>query len=389
MKHGRSEIELTHIGSIRITEPWPPSSREICFHISAVYFLRWESGAVSYTDPAQVKELFSLAIPSQGRLSFSIHWATEYNRHPQPPGATVHAGYCASFQLKEDDRRRPDELIPTLKDVLGILSVLFRQAITLHGWTLRSATSKVSHWIDPIEPNYAPGQDAQRGDFVPFPDEFKQVAEELIGRFTTAEPALKNLIRHLSVAVAPHIERNAAHSFTAMFSALERAIDYVYSRATKAGPSSADSALIKHLRTMRAEVEQSGIEEVSALLLRIDGFIETIRSGRPSFGRKLQVLLEIYPALRTYTADLWPIQGSRKEPGFKEIRNSLSHVSEGVNHQSLAVAGWHLSILLERLVCVLLEARVPKGIAPRSTWLSRNGWYEHQYWDALRRQTFH
>lgn len=60
-----------------------------------------------------------------------------------------------------------------------------------------------------------------------------------------------------------------------------------------------------------------------------------------------------------YHADLWPILGSKKQRGLREIRNALAHGRGSfVSVDVIAVAEWHLAILLERLIFVLLGMTV-------------------------------
>jgi len=84
----------------------------------------------------------------------------------------------------------------------------------------------------------------------------------------------------------------------------------------------------------------------------------------------------------------WPIEGTDEKLGLKEIRNKLIHGVHGkINFQALAVASWHFSIFIERLIFVMVEAEVPKGICRNSLLLTRNDWYGRDYWTSLQKPT--
>ena len=85
-------------------------------------------------------------------------------------------------------------------------------------------------------------------------------------------------------------------------------------------------------------------------------------------------------------ADLWPILGSERQRGLRELRHALAHGrSSFVSLDVIAVAEWHLAILLERLIFVLLGLTVPEEISPGSFLLrtAGRGWYERDQWGLL------
>ena len=90
--------------------------------------------------------------------------------------------------------------------------------------------------------------------------------------------------------------------------------------------------------------------------------------------------------MNQYCSDLWPILNTGKNRGLKNVRDAIAHgTSSFVSVDVVAVAEWHLAILLERVVFVLLDMEVPAGIEPH-TFLLRNsskGWYERDWWEPL------
>ena len=109
---------------------------------------------------------------------------------------------------------------------------------------------------------------------------------------------------------------------------------------------------------------------------RIEGFIKTVKKGR------LSLLQQLEGALMTWSVkndDLWPLSGSDALPGLKEVRDKLAHSGPKALHpQSLAVATWHLSILLERVLLTFLKIPVSDtSAAPHR--LVREPWHKPAY----------
>ena len=231
----------------------------------------------------------------------------------------------------------------------------------------------------PLEPN----------SFLAFPDEFERCAAGLVNKCLATNRQVKKVIRHLSVSIAPHISVPERTSFLSMFAALEQAVALVQLTASekhKLGESNTE--LVVHLQRMKTAIEAESSEFTAKLIERVNGFIKMVESGRPSFSVKLASLFKEYPALSVFAADLWPIEGSDEKLGLKEIRNKLTHGVPGkIESQALAVAHWHFSIFIERLIFVMVGAEVPKGIRRDSYLLARDEWYGHDYWTPLQKPT--
>lgn len=77
--------------------------------------------------------------------------------------------------------------------------------------------------------------------------------------------------------------------------------------------------------------------------------------------------------------DLWPLSGPDALPGLKEVRDKLAHSgSKAIHPQGLAVATWHLSILLERVLLTFLKIPLSDtSAAPHR--LVREPWHKPAY----------
>jgi len=193
-------------------------------------------------------------------------------------------------------------------------------------------------------------------------------------------------VRHLSVAVNPHTNSRTADRFLFMFSVLERVVEFAWKRdQTPQNPAVTTHAVIKHLEQLKEAVVAEDGENASVIAERLGGLINVV--NRPSFRDKFEAFFRVYPMMTNYCADLWPILGSDKERGLREVRNSLAHGrSSFVSLDVVAVAEWHLALLLERLIFVLLNMTLPDGISPGSYLLRMGGrgWYERDWWGPLR-----
>lgn len=231
-----------------------------------------------------------------------------------------------------------------------------------------------------------PSAREDRGDFVARPQVFVECATNLAHAYGNADKKIRSLVRQLSVAINPHTNARTADRFLFMFSVLERVVEFAWKRdQTQQNPAVTTHAVIKHLEHLKEAVVAEDGENASEISARLEGLIQVV--NRPSVRDKFEAFFRMYPTMPHYCADLWPILGSDKERGLREVRNTLAHGrSSFVSLDVMAVAEWHLSILLERVIFVLLDIVMPDGISPGSFLLRQGGrgWYERGWWDPLR-----
>lgn len=226
----------------------------------------------------------------------------------------------------------------------------------------------------------------ERGDFVEKPQDFEQCVNGLIRAFADAEPKTKSLVRHLLLVLNPYVENRNYDHFLSMFNAFERVIEAAWKmNSTPSCSCISNNALVSRLQGLIESVRADGGEDADVLIQRLSGFINTVESG-VSWTNKLESFLRVYPTLARCSADLWPVKGTDKKRELKEIRNALAHGRGSfVSMDVIAVANWHLGILMERLIFVLLGVVVPEGIRPYSDLLRHGagGWYEKDFWTPL------
>lgn len=382
---GLKAIELLHIERLTVQHPPINPRREIRFHLAPISYLRSESNGIYFGDRSHLEELFVLDLPGLGATSFVAEWATVYHRDAEIPGATVIAGFSAVARLPLDAQIDADRMVAKFRSSLEVLSVLFRQAVSLHGWTYTDGET-VSTWVAPLEPNVTPSAREDRGDFVARPQVFVECATSLAHAYEKADNKTRSLVRHLSVAVNPHTNSRTADRFLFMFSALERVVEFAWKRdQTPQSPAVTTHTVIKHLEQLKEAVVAEGGENASEISARLGGLIDVV--NRPRVRDKFEAFFRVYSAMPLYCSDLWPILGSDKERGLREVRNALAHGrSAFLSPDVVAVAEWHLAILLERVIFVLLDMTLPDGISPGSYLLRMGGrgWYERDWWGPLR-----
>jgi hypothetical protein len=383
---GLEAIELLHIEKLTVLCPPMHAKREIRFHLAPISYLRSESNFVHFGDSSHSEQLFVLDLPDLGATSFVAEWTTVYHRDADLPGATVIAGFSAVAGLPSDAPVDVERMVAKFRSSLEVLSVLFRQAVSLHGWTYSDGKT-VSTWIDPLEPNVTPSAREDRGDFVAKPQVFVECATRLAHAYGHADEKTRSLVRHLSIAVNPHTSTRTNERFLLMFSALERVIEFAWKQdLTPRSPAATDNAVTALLERLKESVVAEGGENASEVSARLEGFIKTVKNGT-SVRDKFKAFFRVYPAMTYCCADLWPILGSDNERGLREVRHALAHGrSSFVSLDVIAVAEWHLAILLERLIFVLLGMTLPVGISPGSYLLQKGGrgWYEKDWWGPLR-----
>ncbi|MBU0485345.1 MAG: hypothetical protein KKB30_12640 [Proteobacteria bacterium] len=382
---GLETIELLHIERLTILHHPANARREIRFHLAPISYLRSESSCVYFGDKSHSEELFGLDLPDLGATRFVAEWVTVYHRDAEIPGATVLAGFSAVAGLPPDAPIDADRMVAKFRSTLEVLSVLFRQAVSLHGWTYTDGET-VSTWVDPLEPNVTPSAREGRGDFVAKPQIFVECATRLAHAHEKADVKTRSLVRHLSVAVNPFTNSRTNDRYLFMFSALERVIEFAWKRGqTQRSPAVTDNAVTTLLEQLKETVVAEGGENASEISARLGGLIKVVNGT--SFRDKFEAFFRVYPTMTNSCSDLWPILGSDKKRGLREVRHALAHGRGSfVSLDVVAVAEWHLAILLERVIFVLLDMTLPDGISPGSHLLRMGGkgWYERDWWVPLR-----
>lgn len=384
-KHARGTFNINYAGQLWVRRSHWRSERGILkFLLSPVRFFKEHSKAkvVDYSStPNMTVELFKLQTTELGEVRFIKFWSV--NRvDAKGVAAEIRTSFAAEIQY--DGTCPIDHLVDRMRDVLTPLSILTRQAITLHGWIWEKRDGIQTMWFDPLDPNLAPDMAEQPVINLCFADEFEARAQAIVQKFLQAGTNAKEAVTLLSVALAPHVKRSMAGSFSALFGALEEVVALEkLTQQEKKKLRETDAFLIEALLEKKRQVEATEHADASAVAARLDGYAKSVGNSGPSFNVRFEKFKAAYPSLLGYLSDLWPLQGSEKQPGLKQFRDSLAHgLRQKYSHQAIAVAHWHFARLAERLAFLVLGTDVPMGIGLNSSLLHRDPWYKRATWQA-------
>jgi hypothetical protein len=293
-----------------------------------------------------------------------------FARSSIPENAIVKSGFCAVVELDGDASKAAEEYLSYLEDALIVISVFCRQRIAVLGWEVIYAARREQVWdapLDPLSTKYLP---YEPHNYLVDKSRFASLASDASKIFSELEAEKRDIFKRMSNAVTPSIEMQTSERFLAMFHALEACRSFA--AETK---SEEDNMELKRI----LEAAKCGVKDTIAK--RIDGFIGKVDS-KPSLRNQLEQVLVQWNT----GDDLWPLFGNgEKLPGLKEIRDKLAHTGpKAIHPQSLAVATWHLSILLERVLLSLLNIPVANTSAAPGK-LRSEGWYQSGYWQEQRK----
>lgn len=387
-RHARGTFGIQHAGQLSVRLNNFKSEKTLLrFNLSPIRFFQehFEKKFVNYSNTPNMEiELFKLNTIELGEIRFIKYWSI-HHVGKKDITAEIYASFAAEINCEETTTTCIAELANKIRDVLTLLSILTRQAITLHGWEWRKSDSTETTWIYPLDPNLAPDMALEPIQDLCLANEFQSHAQALVEKYLAASADLKEAVTLLSVALAPHIEKTTSSNFLALFSVLEQVISLEkLTTEEKKKLKETDDALISELLKLKLNIENENGIHADILAARIDGLISKAKNPSPSFMVRFKNFQNSYPGFNRYILDLWPVSGNEKKPGLKQIRDSLAHgLRQRHNTQAIAVAHWHFARLSERLVFILLDAEVPKGIEINSSSLARENWYSRMYWQSV------
>ena len=384
-------IELFHVGRLVVEQNFKNKSNSIRFHIAPISYLISKSGMLTFATNSDFNEIFKIKLPALGITRFVVECETIYERNAESLGATVNAGFAAVAELQDCDTMNIDTLVESFKNSLDILSILFRQAVTLHGWTYTYNGKTTSTWTNSLNPSKTPSAYEDRGHCVVPCNNFEACASQLALAYADSDKRTRSLVRHLAVAINPHVNQRVNDQFLSMFAAFERVIEQAWNQEKKNNlPTDTTAELVRRLENLKEAIIVEEGQNAFIISERLAGLIKIL--DRPSVLDKIKAFFRVHPAMEFYCRDLWPIAGNEKERGLREIRHAVAHGrSTYISANVIAIAQWHFAILLERLIFVLLNVQVPEGISPNTNLLQLGGrgWYERKWWIPLRSESDH
>ena len=374
---GLAPIILTHIGKLRMTRRFNKPSKNdqlqnfkksIRFHLTSNAFLaehNWLS-ALSKTPNCQTAELHVVDIPQLGRVRLLREWV--FARSANPDNAVVKSGFCAAVELDYEATQTTEEYLSHFEEALMVVSVFCRQRIAVSGWEVRYDDQQEQVWnypLDPLTTKYIP---YEPHDYLVDQRCFASLTSAATKELAALDPQMKDIFKHMSVGLTPFINMQVLERFILIFQSLEACRAFA-PKFGNAEHKEDDDALLLVL-----EAAKQGA--VVGVVERIEGFIKTVKNGRLSLLQQLEWVLMTWSVKND---DLWPLSGPDALPGLKEVRDKLAHSGPKALHpQGLAVATWHLSILLERVLLTLLKIPLSDTSAAPNR-LVREPWYIPAY----------
>lgn len=384
-KHTRGSFTINHAGQLWVRRSnWRSERNTVRLLLSPIRFFKEHSKAkgVDYSStPNMTMELFKLQTTELGEVRFINFWSV---KRVDTKGVTAEIRTNFAAEITYDGSFTIDQMVNKMRELLTPLSILTRQAITLHGWILEKRDGIQTMWFDPLDPNLAPDMAEQPVIDLCFAKEFEACAQAVAQQFLQADQKIKKAVTLLSISLAPHVKRSMEGNFSALFCALEEVIALKkLTHQEKKKLRETDSYLIEALLEKSNQIAATEHPHAGAVAARLEGYANSVGGSGPSFNVRFENFKAAYPGLSVYLSDLWPIQGSEKKPGLKQFRDSLAHgLGQRYSHQSIAVAHWHFSRLAERLAFLVLSANMPKGIERGASSLRRDPWYERATWEA-------
>lgn len=390
-KHARGTFDIRHAGQLWVKcSNWKSERGRLRFLLSPVRLLKTHNQAsmVDYSsNPGMTAELFKIQTGELGEIRFIKFWSV-HRVDQNGVAAEVRASYAAEIRCDPGTTAPVEQLVEKMKEVLIPLSMLARQAITLHGWVWEKPDGIETMWYVPLDPNLAPDMAVEPVENLCFPHEFETRAQAIVEKFVLASKDLREAVTLLSVALAPHVQRSTAGNFSALFGALEQVIALEkLTKEERAELRKSDAEVIAELLGLKKRLEDAPTLTSATVAARIAGFAKSVEGSGPSFNVRFEKFQATHPELPNYMSDLWPLRGSAKLPGLKQLRDSLAHgLRQEYSAQVFAVAHWHFARLAERLSFLVLNAQMPEGLLVGSALLRREYWYDRKVWEAVQAQ---
>jgi len=375
MYSGRMPIKLTYAGYLHLIKYFKkngrstlslPIKKSIKFFLNKIAF--FDDGLLLFdlsNTSGCSKDIFVIDIPDFCKVRFSREWA--FLPAENSSNVIVKSGFCAVIYPDNENSLTIEKYLSRLEDALIIMSVFSRQRITVLGWEVNDEDHQEQVWKDPLEPTTTRYVPYEPNDYLVEKKYFESLMAIATKAFDVLNKTKKDILKHISVGLSPFIEMQDSARFLLMFHALEACSSIAPEILNSPKLSEQDMSLISIL-----EASKKGVS--NGISSRIDGFINIVKSG--SSLKKLELVLK---ELNVTSYDLWPLSGTDKLPGIKEIRNKIAHNgTKNINNQGLAVATWHLGVLLERLFLALLKIPMAQTSVSPSR-LCREEWYNSGY----------
>ena len=363
------EIEVTHVVFLN------PIREKLNISLSNSEYLKSaRASSVESTDASRIEELFMLTLPVVGNATFLRQW-----RFWRNIDNVTSKGAC-SFILEISDAFSALSELSSRSPFLSALvipSIFMRQRLAVNGWEVQGETIK-EVIRQPLEPILPKSYSIPPDDYLVREPKLIEVIERACNAFSGLSTEMQQTVEKMALGLVPFNKLGHEERFRTMFYGLESCRKF--------------ASKIPSLETLQARDEvlvalKSAHEQVSGRAAeRLQGFIHSVEAG-PKMDLRIQ-LEEVLEHWKVVTYDLWPLFGNDAEPGLVKIRDKLSHSgSSSVNSDSLVLATYQMSLLLERIILAILGIPLDETlVSPES--LQMDPWHSGDRILSARRGTF-
>lgn len=376
-KTGLAKMDIKLVGEIEVTHVVLPNPVKAKLNISlsnAEYLNLAHKTSVESTDESRIEELFALTLPVVGKATFLRQW-----RFWRNVDNVTSKGACsfilelsdASTALTEFSSRSP------FLSALVVPSIFMRQRIAVNGWEEQGHSVK-EVIRQPLEPILPKSYSIPPDDYLVREPRLIEVVERACRAFSGLSLEMQQTVEKMALGLVPFNKLGHEERFRTMFYALESCRKFASKTPSSAILQARDEVLVA-LKSAHEQVTGRAAE-------RVHGFIQSVETG-PKVDLRIQ-LEEVLENWKVVTYDLWPLFGNDAEPGLVKIRDKLSHSgSSSVNSDSLVLATYHLSLLIERIVLAILGIPLDETlVSPVS--LQMDPWHDRDRIQSARRGTF-
>ncbi|SBS29302.1 hypothetical protein MAQ5080_01353 [Marinomonas aquimarina] len=364
-KFGLSPIILTHVAHLKIVDQCPNGESKFYICITPNDYL---SDNTSLDSSQMLEELTSFHCSTLGEIKLQRYWVK--SRVSSSNDYALKSGYWLEVSA-DMHKYEANQILQMISPILDILSIIFRQRVSVVGWQSLQSGVRTRYWIYPIEPSETHYAGLEPKKYVASINDLSEVVNKAIHTHKLLQGRGRQWLFFLSYGLSPAIQLQDAERFMSLFRTLEKISSESYEPKA---PTDANKVAAEMLQDLADSMEEMGLDTSS----RMKGFAKMLTNGDSPLADKI---INFLNAHSVSFKDLWDIEGKKK--GLIGIRNKLAHGgAHYINHQSLAVATFHLSVLAERVACTLLE--IPWKESHRRE--MRDEWLDPSYVQVLQNE---
>ncbi|MEZ8107303.1 hypothetical protein, partial [Vibrio cortegadensis] len=283
-------------------------------------------------------------------------------------GSLKQHGYCLEVERVNSEIDH-EGIIDDIQPLLDILSLVSRQRVLVLGWEKQTKSKNIRHWrypLDVIRTSYS--LDGPQSYLVSgSTGELEKMVNSGLSNYYNLDPSEQDIVHKLSFNLCSSLQRRDDVKYMVLFTALESYAKKLSLRLELDATSSKSIQLIKEAAKPHQNVDHDVYKKLMSLTHDIK---------KTSAADSIKNFLFKH---RVFKEDLWSIQ---EKGGLLKIRDHLAHEgNHNVDHQGLAVATLHLTILIERVILGVLNLKLESSVQRD---LRQEPWLNLEYANRLK-----